>query len=105
MGQYEIGTLSIVRRQEAWLARAEPAGENQENLQRYEEMRIDEGTHVEMIHTNRMPFHLVLTKRLTRLDLGELQSVFNGGLPPVSLRYFDTDREWPPCRRWSTIWD
>ena len=69
--------------------------EYQEVLQKYEEMRTDERTHLEMIQTNRMPFHPVLTKGLTQVALGAPQSIYNGGLLRATVRYFDTDRRRP----------
>jgi len=66
-----------------------------EALRIYEEMRADERTHLEIIATNRLPSHPVLTKVLTQVTLGAPQSIYNGGLLRATVRYFDRDRARP----------
>ena len=55
----------------------------------FQEMVQDERTHLEIITTNRLPSHPVLTKALTQVTMGAPQSVYNGGLLRATVRYFD----------------
>lgn len=64
-------------------------------LQRYREMQEDERTHIDMIQTNQVPMHVVLTKGLTQVTSGAPQSIYNGGLWRATVRYFDADRGRP----------
>ncbi len=69
--------------------------EYQHALEKFQEMRLDERTHYEMITTNRFPNQPVLTKGLTQVTLGAPQSIYNGGLLRATVRYFDQDRARP----------
>jgi len=71
------------------------AAEYQSALETFEQMRVDERTHLDIITTNRLPFHPVLTKGLTQVTMGAPQSVYNGGLLRATVRYFDRDRVRP----------
>ena len=71
------------------------AAEYQHALEIFEEVRLDERTSHEIITTNRMQFHHVLTKGLTQVTLGAPQSIYNGGLLRATVRYFDRDRARP----------
>ena len=69
--------------------------EYQYALETYEAMRVDERSQLDMIKTNRLPSHPVLTKGLTQVALGAPQSVYNGGLLRATVRYYDADRHRP----------
>ena len=58
-------------------------------------MAADERSHLDLIQSNRMPMHVVLTKGLTQVTLGAPQSIYNGGLLRATVRYFDPDRGRP----------
>ena len=58
-------------------------------------MAADERTHLDLIQSNRMPRHVVLTKGLTQVTLGAPQSIYNGGVLRATVRYFDADRGRP----------
>ena len=64
-------------------------------LETYRQLREDERTHLDMIQTNRVPMHVVLTKALTQVTTGAPQSIYNGGLLRATVRYFDPDRARP----------
>ena len=69
--------------------------EYQYALATYEAMRVDERSPLDIITTNRLPSHPVLTKGLTQVALGAPQSVYNGGLLRATVRYYDADRARP----------
>ncbi|MEW6750540.1 MAG: hypothetical protein AB1505_06130 [Candidatus Latescibacterota bacterium] len=60
-------------------------------LKTYQAMRADRRTHLEIIASNRLPSHPVLTKGLTQVALGAPQSIYNGGLLRATVRYFDAE--------------
>jgi len=68
------------------------AAEYQQALETFEQMRVDERTHLDIVTTNRLPFHPVVTKGLTQVTMGAPQSIYNGGLLRATVRYFDRDR-------------
>lgn len=61
----------------------------------HESMRRDERTVEQIIEDNRWPPNPVVVKGLTQLTQGAPQSVYNGGLPRHTVRYFDSDRMRP----------
>ena len=61
----------------------------------YEQIRIDERSHQEMILTNKFPHQPVVTKGLTQVTMGAPQTVYCGGLLRATVRYFDGDRSRP----------
>ena len=66
--------------------------EYNEAITKYEEMMEDDRLPYDIITTNRMPQHLVLTKGLTQVTMGTPQATYNGGLMRSTVRYFDKDR-------------
>ena len=66
--------------------------EYNEAITKYEEMMEDDRLPYDIITTNQMPQHLVLTKGLTQVTMGTPQATYNGGLMRSTVRYFDKDR-------------
>jgi hypothetical protein len=66
--------------------------EYNEAITKYEEMMEDDRLPYDIITTNQMPQHLVLTKGLTQVTMGTPQATYNGGLLRATVRYFDKDR-------------
>ena len=58
----------------------------------YREMVEDERSHLDIIQSNRVPMHVVLTKALTQVTTGAPQSIYNGGVLRAMVRYYDADR-------------
>jgi len=65
----------------------------------FQEMEADERTHLEIVTTNRLPSHPVLTKVLTQVTMGAPQAIYNGGLLRATVRYFDADEARPGLPR------
>ncbi|MEE3334871.1 MAG: hypothetical protein VX255_00640 [Candidatus Latescibacterota bacterium] len=64
-------------------------------LKSYRQMVDDDRTHLDIIQSNQVPMHLVLTKALTQVTTGAPQSIYNGGLLRATVRYYDADRQRP----------
>ena len=69
--------------------------EYNEAITKYEEMMEDDRLPYDIITTNQLPQHLVLTKGLTQVTMGTPQATYNGGLMRSTVRYFDKDRGRP----------
>lgn len=66
-----------------------------EALKKYQEVVDDERSAYDIVTTNRMPQHVVLTKGLAQVTTGAPQAIYNGGLLRATVRYFDRDRGRP----------
>ncbi len=71
------------------------SAELDEALKKYEEVTSDDRSSYDIITTNRMPQHVVVTKGLTQVTTGSPQATYNGGLMRATVRYYDQDRGRP----------
>ena len=69
--------------------------EYQSAVEIYEQIRLDERTHRDMIQTNKFPYQPVITKGLTQVTMGAPQTIYCGGLLRATVRYYDGDRSRP----------